>query len=148
MIRVPKTPQTIARHAEIVARAMSGESRKSLAKEYGWQLDTIGRIIRDAGNTPPTDSAYTDYAERALKVAAELAWSNVPEILSPLRNQYIAKARFAVMEALRQRGANSYQIGRMVNRDHSTVSNGLERADYYAARCPKFAQMLALVVAA
>lgn len=52
------------------------------------------------------------------------------EIVGPLRESHIVRARFAAMAICRDYLALSYPaIGRAFNRDHSTVINAMRRVD-------------------
>lgn len=56
------------------------------------------------------------------------------DILGPARFAFVIKPRFAVFMALHKRGMSSCQIGRHMNRDHSSVLHGVRRAQYMMSK--------------
>lgn len=64
------------------------------------------------------------------------------QILSSSRATRLVRTRYAVFAALEQRGASSGQIGRWMNRDHSTVLHGIKRAKEWAAQDPVYAERI------
>lgn len=56
------------------------------------------------------------------------------DLLGPARFGFLIPARFALYKAMRIRGWSFAQIGRFMNRDHSTVIHGVARAEYIMAR--------------
>ena len=48
------------------------------------------------------------------------------EILAHIREKRVIEARFIVMLALRKHGLSSASIGRMLNRDHTTILSGMQ----------------------
>lgn len=53
---------------------------------------------------------------------------SVDDLRGPSRLPHIVRARWEVMTILRRRGLSLVAIGRIVNRDNTTVSHGLRRA--------------------
>lgn len=61
-------------------------------------------------------------------------------LFSPTREGQICLARYAIMYVMREReGQSTPQIGRRLQRDHSTVVHGMKRARDLLARDPDFA---------
>lgn len=52
----------------------------------------------------------------------------IDEIMSSLRKPRVVQARWAVMGLLRQRGYSHSEIGRLLDRDHTTVMHGVDRS--------------------
>jgi len=61
--------------------------------------------------------------------AAKVSGYTVDALRGPSRLRSICMVRWAVMAVLRARGLSLATIGRLMNRDHTTVISGLERAD-------------------
>ena len=65
------------------------------------------------------------------------------EITGPSRQSYVARARFALCAALRERGASYPQIGKWLGgRDHTTIIHAVERARYIAERDQRYASAI------
>lgn len=62
--------------------------------------------------------------------AAEVSGYPVAVLRGPARDRSICMVRWAVMATLRARGLSLPTIGRLLNRDHTTVISGLNRAAY------------------
>ena len=73
--------------------------------------------------------------------AAEVSGYPVSVLRGPARDRPICMVRWAVMANLRARGLSLPTIGRLLNRDHTTVISGLERADRLR-RDPSFTHIL------
>ena len=76
---------------------------------------------------------------------AEIFFVHPRDILGHARFGFLIPPRFALYKALRNRGMSMPQIGRMTNRDHSTIRYGLERADYMIERNPVFAERVRIL---
>lgn len=61
------------------------------------------------------------------------------DIVGPYRFTFLMPARFALCKALRERGLSYPHIGRIMNRDHSTVIYAAGRAEYMMERDPHYA---------
>ena len=59
--------------------------------------------------------------------------------MSHYRFDFLMRPRFAVYKSLRMRGWSYPQIGRMLNRDHSTIIYGTQRAEYFMERDAEYA---------
>lgn len=60
--------------------------------------------------------------------AAEISGYPVSVLRGPARDRPICMVRWAVMAILRARGLSLATIGRLLNRHHTSVISGLERA--------------------
>lgn len=65
-----------------------------------------------------------------LREASVLFKVHPRDIDSKHKFNFILPARFAIWHALRTTGATYAQIGRWFSRDHSTIINGVRRAEY------------------
>jgi chromosomal replication initiation ATPase DnaA len=74
----------------------------------------------NAGEIPTTRSAQIAYA-------CDIAGISVACCLGKGRHRDVARRRWHVMAILHERGWSSAEIGRRLNRDHSTVLHGLAR---------------------
>ena len=61
------------------------------------------------------------------------------DITGPSKFRFVTVPRFALYKAMRMRGLSFAQIGRFLNRDHTTVRHGITRAEYMARRDPNYA---------
>lgn len=73
--------------------------------------------------------------------AAAISGYPVSVLRGPARDRPIYTVRWAVMAILRARGLSLATIGRLLNRDHTTIISGLERADRLR-RDPSFTDLL------
>lgn len=64
------------------------------------------------------------------------------DLTGDYRFQFILVARFALYKALRMRGWSYPEIGRKFGRDHSTIINGVRRAEYIMATDPGYADKI------
>lgn len=74
-----------------------------------------------------------------VNAAAEMFCVHPRDLVGPYRFNFLMLPRFALYKALRMRGWSFPQIGRLLNRDHSTIIYGVSRADYYMERDPGYA---------
>lgn len=74
-----------------------------------------------------------------VKAAAEMFHVHPRDLVSHYRFNFLMLPRFALYKALRLRGWSYPQIGRLLDRDHSTIIYGIQRADYYMERDPGYA---------
>lgn len=74
--------------------------------------------------------------------ATELTGVSRGEIVGPLRQLRFARVRFAIAYVLRNRGLSWAQIGRRMNRDHTTVISAYRRAVEEIATDPDFARLV------
>lgn len=66
--------------------------------------------------------------QSVLQAVANRHRLTIDDIKGPSRKAYICRARWDAMRLLRDRGLSLPSIGRMLNRDHTTVVHGLRRA--------------------
>lgn len=78
--------------------------------------------------------------------ASELFLVHRRDILGPYRYSFLMPARFALCKALRERGMSYPHIGRVMNRDHSTVIHAVERAEYTMERDPSYAAKIQTLI--
>ena len=81
-----------------------------------------------------------------VNAAAEMFCIHPRDLVGPYRYQFLLPARFALSKALRLRGWTLPAIGRLVNRDHTTIIYQIERADYYMERDAGFAAKIQALV--
>ena len=62
-----------------------------------------------------------------LKTACRIAGIAERDATDPSRDMSLVRRRWHVMALLRANGATHVQIGRLLNRDHTTVIHGLRR---------------------
>lgn len=70
---------------------------------------------------------------------AELFLVAPRDLTGRYRFDFVMRARFALYLALRLQGRSYPNIGKIVDRDHSTVMNGVKRAEWYFERDSVFA---------
>lgn len=66
---------------------------------------------------------------RMVQIAASNYGVSVDEIKGPRRTKHLAEIRWRIAAAARAAGYNHTQIGRALNRDHTTVIHGLKRLE-------------------
>lgn len=138
------------RNAAMAAAYEAGEGVPAIAARHKLSVRHTEKILAEQG-LRLTGNVHDDplYPTRAIKVAATLAGASIPQLVSYWRApKELVHARWCVMAALRERGMSLPQIGRRLNRDHSTVIYGLSQVGTSAARDPAFADMLQQVRAA
>ena len=64
---------------------------------------------------------------RAVVLVAAASGVSVADIKGASRTPIVCRARWATMHLMRARGLSTPQIGRALNRDHTTVLYGLDR---------------------
>lgn len=92
----------------------------------------------------PLAAAYGDrplVAEIARKASA-ISHVRLNELMGAGRTRDIARIRFAIYLAARRWGWSTPQIGRVLNRDHTTVLDGSLRAEAIAAEDPAYAAFI------
>jgi len=75
-------------------------------------------------------------------LASEMALVNRQAILGRSRVHRVVRIRQACMAVARENGHSLCQIGRVMNRDHSTVSHGIDKAGILAERQRNYASFL------
>lgn len=105
----------------------AAENRMRVARgQYGHPASRFRsrdyRMPRTPRHTPTEEAAR----EIAVEVAARLRLT-LDDIRSPRRTQDLLAARRLIAALARQAGASLPEIGRVINRDHSTVLHGLRR---------------------
>lgn len=78
--------------------------------------------------------------------ASELFCVHRRDILGPYRYNFLMPARFALCKALRERGLSFPHIGRVLNRDHSTVIYSVQRAEYMMERDSGYAKKVQTLI--
>jgi chromosomal replication initiation ATPase DnaA len=66
-------------------------------------------------------------------------------IIGPRRHQALADTRFAIMLAARRAGFSYSKIGLALNRDHSTIVTGSQRAQERAAASSTYAAFVTML---
>lgn len=90
-------------------------------------------------NTDKPNGRDTVLVSELIGKASELFDVHRRDILGPYRYNFLMPARFALCKALRNRGMSYPHIGRVLERDHSTVIHAIRRADYMIERDTEFA---------
>ena len=88
------------------------------------------RLVLKLADTLGDDELYTDRAriKRLVTAATEISW---PRIVGRQKSQDVVNARWLVMHMLYQRGYSLSEIGRLLNRDHTTVMHARDAWDEY-----------------
>lgn len=137
------------RDNDIRAYVASGKSMREAAAAFRLHYDTVRRIVgsqemlrRSALIRDPL------FSQRALRVAAQAVGANPDQLKQDWRDKPLVHARWAFMAAMNRRGASLGRIGRILNRDHTTVMYGIRQAQKLAESKPDFAALMAKVEAA
>lgn len=72
---------------------------------------------------------YCGVSATALDIVAKSCQTTPEALKSPYRGQAVAYPRFIAMWLLRQAGRSFPEIGRSLNRDHSTCMHGISRVE-------------------
>ena len=81
----------------------------------------------------------TPIGQQALCFASRAFDVSIPEIKGEAKSQRYCKPRYAIACVLRRRGWSLPRIGKLLgDRDHSTISNALRRADELTATSQSF----------
>lgn len=137
------------RDKDIVAAYQAGESIVVLARAHSIGCDRVRRILSENGVNARDEPVDPLYPLRAMRIASQIVGYDIDVVTGPWRWPDLARARFALMYAMRKRGASLSQIGhRLGGRDHSTIMHGIRRAKVLAQRDSAFAEMLERVDAA
>ena len=78
------------------------------------------------------------HVDSRVGIAADLFKIHPRDLIGPHKYQFLMLPRFALSKALRDNGWTFPAIGRLVNRDHTTVIYQIERAEYYMERDPAY----------
>ncbi len=136
------------RAAAIVRLHIDGMSRVEIAGALSVSHSIVCKAIQRYAPAAPQLARDPLYSQRALQVAAREAGANVEQLRSNWRYpRSIIHARWAFMAAMRRRGASLPRIGKLLARDHSTISYGLARAQALRGN-EEFEALLARVDAA
>jgi len=68
------------------------------------------------------------------------------DILGRAKYDFILPARFALCKILRERDLSYSQIGRVLDRDHTTVIHAVRRAEYTMERDPAYAEKINRII--
>ena len=74
-----------------------------------------------------------------IALASRLSCVPVADLLGKSRLKLHTPTRFAICMVAREHGHSYPQIGKRINRDHSTVIHAVDRAEYMFVRDPDFA---------
>lgn len=135
--------------AEICALLDEKRSHGEIAQITGASINTVRKI--SAEYIPAHKRALLSdpfYPSRALETAARVAGAKVSQLRLGWRQRELARARFAYMLAMHERGMAVSAIGRSLNRDHSTVIYGVDQAKYLVTRDTAFREIFEQVRAA
>lgn len=83
----------------------------------------------------PTDSRLLD---DQIVLAAKMFNVHPRDLIGPYKFDFLMLPRFALTKALRMRGLSTPKIGKIVNRDHSSVLYHIGQADYFMQRDPEY----------
>ena len=71
-------------------------------------------------------------------MAAKMFNIHPRDLIGHYRYGFLMLPRFALTKALRMRGISTPRIGKIVNRDHTTVLYQLKQIEYYLERHPAY----------
>lgn len=79
------------------------------------------------------------FKEQFIEETCRLFKIHPRDLVGPYRYQFLMPARFALAKALRLRGWTLPDIGKLMNRDHTSVIYQIQRAEYDMERNPGYA---------
>lgn len=77
-----------------------------------------------------------------VRVGGELFDVSPEEIMSHRRSRKTVKARYAIQKAMSLRGNSTSGIGRMMDRDHTTIMHALRKADMWSENDPVYKERI------
>lgn len=83
----------------------------------------------------PTDNRLFD---DQVMIAAKMFSVHPRDLIGPYKFDFLMLPRFALTKALRMRGLSTPKIGKIVNRDHSSILYHIGQADYFMQRDPEY----------
>jgi DNA-binding CsgD family transcriptional regulator len=147
--RIAEAKQRRAERNEAITEYVAaGNTIGQAASKFGLNYHTVKKIVGNISvlrRSPLIQDPF--FAQRALKVAATEAGANPEQLKLDWRNRPLVHARWAFMVAMHRRGASLPRIGRLLDRDHTTVMYGLRKAAALRGK-PEFETLLAKVDAA
>ena len=111
---------------------MSWEAARIAALEA--EVERLQGLLRGRASIPPGVGPIAALAH----YAASQTGVSVAELRGASREARVVRVRFAVVWAARGLGASTPQIGRALNRDHTTAVAGIRRAGELRERDPLF----------
>lgn len=132
-----------ARDNQIATLARKGWMAKEIAAELGVKKGVVWGVLRKRGIRLRNVTVHHEYAQRAVEVASRWAGANPDQLRLDWRfPRELIHARWAVMHVMHERAWSTPKIGELINRDHSTVIYGLQKARELRQREPKFAALV------
>lgn len=117
-----------ARNAEIVAAYRMGTPAKKLAKKYGLSPGYINQLMYKKRAVYGSNMHAIPLADTIEKVCNKLGVSKV-ELLAGCRRPPLVRARFAIYILARLQDFTYAQIARRLGMHHTTIMNGVRRAN-------------------
>ena len=74
-----------------------------------------------------------------VNAAAEMFHIHPRDLIGPYRFKFLMSGRFALAKALRMRGWTLSEIGRLMNRDHTSIMYQVKEAEYWMSRDQAYA---------
>lgn len=143
---------TLSGYSPTQIRRFKAGHFKDITLENIWQLAKALRVNPYWLVGAPRVSQYEyveDFKERRVTFISEIIdgvsakfMVHKRDILSRCKFDFILPARFALCKVLRDRGMSYAQIGRIMDRDHTTVIHAVQRAEYMMERDPNYAKSI------
>lgn len=100
-----------------------------------------------SGTTTTSASRLVTVPDLILQRCEELFYVSKRDIMSPSRFGFLIPARYAVCKALHMRGWSFGRIGRLIGRNHTSVSDAVRKADIMMAADPNYAAKIEALAA-
>lgn len=91
-----------------------------------FKLSLRVKVMSNARPVNPTDTR--------ILLAAKMFNIHPRDLVGPYKFGFLMLPRYALTKALRMRGLSTPKIGKIVNRDHSSVLHHIKQADYFMQR--------------
>ncbi len=98
-------------------------------------------VSQNAENQAPQPTLSRKHPVRVLELVGEAFGTSAIVIVSHDRHRMIAQARFGVMWVLRELGHSYPEIGRIIQRDHTTAIQGVKRANSMREKDSEFLRL-------
>lgn len=135
-----KTRDSDAKRQAVYDELDKGLSRKEVAAKLGFTLDFVKKA--ELYRPKPARPLLRDI----LAITSEIMFVTQDKILSSARTRHITSARMAFCYTAHQFGYPLTVIGRFIKRDHSTVSNAVDRISYAIGKDEQIAARVSRIV--
>lgn len=114
---------------------------------YVTTWETGNSPAENSSHSPPSMALRDEVVGKMFSIVLQNEGISSREILAEIREQPVVEVRLAMYLALRKMGFSTPQIGRRLNRDHTTVISGIRTARRRYDENPRFRFLVEKMVA-